>query len=295
MARALRSVLDPGHLVVVVNVGDDTERYGVRVSADPDTVLYTLAGMQGADGWGRANDTSRLMGHLSDFGIDTSFTLGDNDFALCVVRTMMLGRGDRLSQVTAHLARMLGVTDVTVIPATDDPLATFVQTVDGDWLDFQEYFVDRRHSDRVASLAYHGSTEAHPAPGVVEAIESADMVIIAPSNPPLSIWPILAIDDIRDAVARHRNSAAVSPLFGGTPLRGPADTVMRAVGLSAGSRGVLEAYDGLIDRLFIDNQDSDDTSLGPEFDVTVVPGDTNLNGQDNGATFARSMLAEMSL
>lgn len=204
----------------------------------------------------------------------------------------MLDEGIALSQITAHLSTRLGVTDVTLLPATDDPLRTFVQIPGGRWLTFQEYFVDRGHTDDVVALAYHGSAQALPAPGVIDAIDSADTVVIAPSNPPLSVWPILAIDGIHDAVARHPKRVAVSPLFGGTPLKGPADIVMRGVGLSPGTRGILEAYAGLIDYLYVDSRDRDDESLGAQFGVTVIADDTDLAGNDEGAAFARALLEE---
>lgn len=291
MARALRAALAPGLLSVIVNVGDDSERYGVHVSADPDTVLYTLANVVGPHGWGRAGDTTRAMDALGDLGMDTSFTLGDKDLALCLARTEALRRGEPLSEITSDLAGRLGVTDVDLLPATDDLLRTWVQTVDGEWLSFQEYFVDRRHADDVAALAYHGAESAHPAPGVVEAIETADTVVIAPSNPPLSIWPILAIDEIERAVASHENVVAVSPLFGGVPLKGPADRVMRGVGLSAGTRGILEAYRGLVHRLYIDTADAPDASLGAEFGVAVDAVDATLTGPDLGSSLTTAILS----
>lgn len=290
MAQALRHVLDPGRLTVVVNVGDDTERYGIHVAADPDTVLYTLAGVVGPHGWGRADDTYMTMESLAVMGFDTSFSLGDKDLAMCLARTDMLDRGIPLSQITANLARGLGMNDVTILPASDDAVRTFVQIEDGEWLDFQEYFVDRSHADPVTALAYHGAAAADPAPGVIEAIRSADTLVIAPSNPPLSIWPILAVDEIERAVREHKRCVAVSPLFSGAALKGPAVQVMAGVGLSSGTEGVLEAYRGLIDDLFVDESDSDDVSLGADFDVTIHTADTRLSGNDEGAAFAGHLL-----
>jgi LPPG:FO 2-phospho-L-lactate transferase len=290
MARALRAVLDPGHLTVVVNVGDDSERYGVHVAADPDTVLYTLADVVGPHGWGRAGDTTHVMAELEHFGVDTSFTLGDSDYALCLVRTLMMREGATLTEATRHLAQEFGVTDVTILPATDAEVRTWVRNEEGTWLAFQEYFVTRRHEDIVTELAFHGSPGATPSPGVIAAIDGADTVVIAPSNPPLSIWPILAIDAIEAAVRRHPNRVAVSPLFGGKPLKGPADGVMRSLGLSPGTRGVMEAYDGLIDRLFVDAGDAADESLGDKEGISVIAHDTRLTGPDSGAQFAGIVL-----
>jgi LPPG:FO 2-phospho-L-lactate transferase len=294
MARALHHVLDPDHLTVVVNVGDDTKRYGVHVAADPDTVMYTLAGVEGPHGWGRTDDTHKAMESLAAMGFDTSFTLGDKDLALCLARTEMLDKGISLSDAMAVLQRGLGLKDVTVLPATNDHLRTFVQVEGGEWLSFQEYFVDRGHVDAVCALAYHGATEATPAPGVVDALLSADTVVIAPSNPPLSIWPILAVDGIGEAVVRRKRRVAVSPLFSGAALKGPAAQVMAGVGLSGGTRGVLEAYRGTIDHLFIDASDTPDTVLGPEFNVEVRTGNTRLSGGDEGAAFALELLKATS-
>lgn len=290
MARALERALDPGLLRVIVNVGDDTERYGVHVSADPDTVLYTLAGVVGPHGWGRSDDSSTVMDELAGFGVDTTFRLGDRDLALCLARTSLLAGGATLSEVIRRLADALGVRDTVVMPATDDPLRTVVGTATGEWLEFQEYFVDRGHADEVAAVAYHGSVDARPAPGVVEAIDRADTVVIAPSNPPLSIWPILAVDAIGDAVRRHPRTVAVSPLFSGRPRKGPADRVMRGLGLSHGTRGVLEAYDGLLGALVVDRSDADDVAIGRELGVEILSTDTRLDGDDRGAACVRTVL-----
>jgi len=291
MARALRSILDPGFLTVVVNVGDDTERYGVHVSADPDTVLYTLADEVGPHGWGRADDTFVAMEEFERFGFDTSFRLGDKDLALCLARTTLLEDGIPLSEVTRMLSTGMGVDDLTLIPATDDVLRTWVETRDEGWIDFQEYFVTRKHADDITAIAYHGAAEAQPSPGVVDAIAECDTLVIAPSNPPLSIWPILAIDGIRDAVVTHERVVAVSPLFGGVPLKGPADRVMHGLGLPPGNAGVLEAYRGLIDTLWVDDADHADLGLGADFRVSVLATDTRLTPDDSGTRLARVVLS----
>jgi LPPG:FO 2-phospho-L-lactate transferase len=180
--------------------------------------------------------------------------------------------------------------NVTILPASDDSVRTFVQIQDGQWLEFQEYFVDRLHVDPVTALAYHGAAGANPAPGVIQAIRSADTLVIAPSNPPLSIWPILAVDEIDRAVREHHRRVAVSPLFSGAALKGPAVQVMAGVGLSNGTKGVLEAYRGLIDGLFVDESDSNDISLGADFGVTIHAANTRLSGEDEGAAFADHLL-----
>ena len=289
MALALRSVVEPGLLRVIVNVADDTERYGVHISPDPDTVLYTLSGTVGPHGWGRADDTFTVMNQMSELGIDTSFSLGDKDFALCAHRTARLRSGETLSSITADLAERFGIDDLAVLPASDDVIETWIQTSDDEWIDFQTYFVDRHHKDEVAALAYHGAAEATPAPGVLDAISDADVLVVAPSNPPLSIWPILAVDEISEAVRSHPNRIGVSPLFGGKPLKGPADAVMAAVGLAEGTEGVLEAYAGMLDRLYIDSGDALDVVLSAGSGVDIVATDTRLNGE-SGHRFAGELL-----
>jgi len=189
MARALALTLDPAHLTVVVNVGDDDRIYGVHVSADLDTVVYTLAGVEGPAGWGMAGDTFTVMQHLAARGVDTRFRLGDRDLATCLQRTAALDAGAVLSAATSAICTGLGVVP-TVLPVSNDPVRTKITTPGGERLDFQEYFAVRGHRDEVAALDYEGAAQARPAPGVREAIAAADLVVIAPSNPPLSIWPI---------------------------------------------------------------------------------------------------------
>jgi LPPG:FO 2-phospho-L-lactate transferase len=282
MAKALRAGLEPGSLTVITNVGDDTERYGVHVSADVDTVTYTLAGIEGPHGWGRAHDSFAVMEALEQLGLDVRFQLGDADLGVCLMRTQLLAAGSTLTEITRSVARRLGITDVEILPASDDPVRTWVETAGAGWIDFQTYFVDRGHRDEVISIAYHGAVEADPAPGVLDAIATADVVVVAPSNPPLSIWPILAIEEIRRAVEDHACVVGVSPLFSGKPLKGPADTVMRGVGLSEGSLGVLEAYQGLLDALVVDVDDAGDVPMGPDFGVDVLAAETRLDGPDRG-------------
>ena len=255
-------------------------------------MLYTLAGVEGEHGWGRAGDTTAVMAELAKLGVDTSFTLGDRDYAMCLVRTMALADGATLSMITQGLTGALGVHDVAVLPATDDELRTWIQTVDGQWLEFQEYFVDRRHRDPVAAIDYRGAEAASPAPGVIDAITGADTLVIAPSNPPLSIWPILAVGDIRSAVESHPATVAISPLFGGRALKGPAAEVMEGLGLPAGTAGILEAYHGLVDTLVVDAADEADTALGD--DVRIHAMNTRLDGDDQGSAVAAAVIEAMA-
>lgn len=288
MARGLAAVLARDALTVVVNVGDDAEIYGVSVAADLDTVSYTLAGVEGPDGWGRRNDTFETMAALADLGVDTAFRLGDSDLATCLARTIALRNGDSLSSFTAGLGAALGVQH-RVLPATDDTLRTRVRVADGAWLDFQDYFVLRGHRDDVLELRYDGADTARPAPGVVEAVAAADVVVIAPSNPPLSIWPILAVPGLREAVEDHHTVIAVSPLIGGRALRGPADRVMTALGLPHGNEGVLAAYQGLLSHLVVDGTDAADVDR-LSGSVEVIATDTRIAELDAASRLALEIL-----
>lgn len=285
MARGL-AALPEVELTVVVNVGDDADNHGLCVSPDLDTVVYTLAGVEGHQGWGRAGDTFALNDELGRFGVDNTFQLGDRDLALKLFRTNEMSRGAALSEVTDRVARSFEI-DARVVPATDDPMRTMVRLADG-WVGFQEYFVDRRHQDAVLELRFEGAEAARPAPGVLTSIARADRVIIGPSNPPLSIWPILAVEEIRRAIAAHPSVTAVSPLIGGKTVKGPADRVLVSLGLAPGNRGVAAAYDGLIDRLVIDQADRDDAASIDGIDVTAT--DTLITAPAAGTRLAAELV-----
>lgn len=288
LARGLDQILPGNHLTVIVNVGDDEEIYGVHVSADIDTVLYTMARREGPHGWGLAGDTFVELEHLSKVGVDTRFRMGDRDLANSLRRTTALRSGVPLSAVTAAMAADLGL-GATVLPATDDTLRTRVGTADG-WLSFQDYFVLRGHRDDVTALDFSGAEDAKPAPGIREAMAAADLVVIAPSNPPLSIWPILAVQDLRDSVAAAARVVAVSPLFGGRAVKGPADRVMASLGLPPGNAGVAAAYEGLVSDLVVDTRDAEDAALATE-ELAVHVASTWIVDAENAARFARRLVS----
>ena len=270
---------------VVVNVGDDESFYGLHVSPDIDTVMYTAAGVEGPEGWGRSGDTGVLMEHLTALGVDTRFRIGDADAALNMYRTMRLAAGDPLHEVIAALGETFGLS-ASIVPATNDSLRTQVLTDREQWLDFQEYFVLRQHRDDVLDVRFNGASTATPAPGVVSAIRSADAVIIGPSNPPLSIWPILAVKGIANAVAQSKRVIGVSPLFSGRALKGPTDRVMAGLGLASGNAGVLDAYDGILDDLVIDVGDGQDRKDLATTGVSIQIGDTRIAEPAEAARFA---------
>ncbi|MEX2323258.1 MAG: 2-phospho-L-lactate transferase [Acidimicrobiia bacterium] len=287
-ARGFAAVLGPADFTVVGNVGDDDWMYGVHVSPDLDTIVYTLAGLEGPEGWGRADDTFAVMAGLEQINVDTTFRLGDNDLAVCLARTRALDEDEPLSLISDRIGALLGVQH-QVLPATDDRLRTRIHARTGEWMSFQEYFVLRGQQDEVAEVVFDGADHAHPAPYVLDAITGADLVVIAPSNPILSIWPILAVGEIAEAVGEARRVIAVSPLFGGKALKGPADRVMKSLGLQPGTAGILEAYRGLLTDLVVDIGDAEDAGMSE--DVRIHALDTRIAEPKAAERFATEVLA----
>ncbi len=260
-ARFVRGVVDVARgadTTVIGNVGDDVEVLGLHVSPDLDSILYALAGV--ADerrGWGRGGETWRALETVGALGGEDWFSLGDTDLGLHLVRTQALRAGEPLSAVTARLAEAFGI-EARLLPATDDRLRTWLETPAGTF-PFQEWFVARGHRDEVDAVRFEGEEDAQPAPGVLEAIACADLLLLASSNPYVSLGPILAVRDLRDALARRRvPSVAVSPLIGGRAVKGPADRMLQRLAGGTSPRHVAGCYRGLIDALVVDEADSDD-------------------------------------
>jgi len=250
----LCGVMDPSAITAIVNVGDDVTFHGLHVSPDIDTVLYTLAGLVDPEhGWGIGGDTYRTQAALARLGRDTWFNLGDADLATHIHRTARLREGAPLSTVTAELRSRLGV-GPTIIPATDDALRTMIRTDEG-WLAFQEYFVRQRTRATVHEVRFDGAARA--APGCLEAIAAADAVLIAPSNPIVSIAPVLAVDGMRDAIVRSPGPViAVSPIVGGEAIKGPAAAMLASLGHEISPVGVTRIYRDLIDVMVLDERDA---------------------------------------
>ena len=277
-------------LTIIGNVGDDIEVLGLHVSPDLDTVMYTLTGRIDEErGWGVAGDTVRAMDRVDELGLAPWFRLGDADIGLHLARSEWLRSGDPLSVVTARAAAALGLTD-RLIPATDQRLRTMVTTPGGE-LDFQTYYVRRGHRDEVRAIRFEGAGSAEPAPGVVEAIERASAIIVAPSNPLISIGPILAVSGVREALrARRCTAVAVSPIVGGEALRGPAAAMMRSLGHEPSPLGVAGLYTGLIDGIVIDDVDA--AAAGPLRERGLAVHVTDTIMRDAGA---RRRLASVAL
>jgi LPPG:FO 2-phospho-L-lactate transferase len=258
LALGLAHVLRPEQLTIVVNTGDDFEHLGLRVSPDIDTVLYTLSGLANPElGWGRRDETWSFMAALEKLGGPAWFRLGDADLAMHVDRTERLRRGETLSHITDHTARRLGI-GPRIAPMSDEPVRTFVTTDEGR-LPFQTYFVGKRCAPRLLGLAFEGANDAQPAPAALDVLVSPQLagIIICPSNPWLSIDPILAIPGWRAALANRRAPAiAVSPLVGGAAIKGPTAKIMQELGLALDVATIAAHYSGLIDGLVIDTVDA---------------------------------------
>jgi LPPG:FO 2-phospho-L-lactate transferase len=255
-ARGLHGILAPGELTVIGNVGDDLEILGLHVSPDLDSLLYTLGGLiDGERGWGRADETWNALESASGWGGEDWFRLGDRDLGLHLVRSKALRHGATLSEVTAELSGRAGLT-AELVPATDDLLRTHVLTPAGRF-PFQEWFVGRGHRDDVDAVEYEGAERARSAPGVVEALAEADAILLAPSNPYLSIGPILAVREIRAAIEQRRTRCvAVSPLVGGAAVTGPAARMLTRMAGGTAPAHVASCYKGVVDVLVIDEADS---------------------------------------
>jgi LPPG:FO 2-phospho-L-lactate transferase len=288
--RGIVDVVDPATVTAIVNVGDDLEVLGLSVSPDLDSVLYALAGIADEDrGWGRADETWNALATVESVGGESWFRLGDRDLGLHVVRTQALREGASLSAVTARLAAALGV-ETTVLPATDEQLRTWLDTTKGSF-SFQEWFVARAHRDPVDRVRFEGATEARPAPGVLEALHDADLILIAPSNPFVSIGPILAVERIRYALERRRvPCVAVSPLIGGLAVRGPAGGMLQRLQGGTTAAHVASCYPGLIDLLVLDEQDAADAEAVSSAGVRPVITQTLMRD-----AAARKQLAEAAL
>jgi LPPG:FO 2-phospho-L-lactate transferase len=264
--RGVVAVVDPANVAIVGNVADDLEVLGLYVSPDLDSVLYTLAGLADEErGWGRAGETWNALTTATEVGGESWFRLGDRDLGLHLVRTQLLGEGLPLSEVTERLAHAYGLA-CALLPATDEPVRTFLQTPAGTF-PFQTWFVARGHRDEVDAVHYAGAPDARPAPGVLDALEGADVIVIAPSNPYVSIGPILAVGEIRAAIARRSVPCiAVSPLVGGRAVKGPADRMLARLAGGTTPAHVASCYQGLIDALVVDESDA----------PAELPGDVRL-------------------
>jgi LPPG:FO 2-phospho-L-lactate transferase len=294
--RGLKAAAPDADLTVVVNTGDDVTLHGLRISPDVDTVLYALSGLVDEKrGWGPRGDTFLAMDALERLGGETWFRLGDKDLATHLRRTELLNAGWLPSRITREFAQRLGIEGVNILPMTDAPVETWVQLAeDGRWVHFQEYFVHRRTDVTIRAVEVRGISAAAPAPGVLEALAAADLVVICPSNPFVSVNPILHVPGVRDAVAAARRRtvlvAAVSPIIGGSTVKGPAARMLAELGFEPSAAGVVAVYDGLLDVFLIDPQDAAQVDAIAAHGARPVIADALMNGRRGEARLARVLL-----
>jgi LPPG:FO 2-phospho-L-lactate transferase len=290
LLRALRAVTSPGEVSAVVNVGDDLRMHGLMICPDLDTITYTLAGLNNEElGWGLSGESWRVMDELAALGGEAWFRLGDRDLATHLYRSHRISEGATKSMVARELAERLGVAE-RLLPVTDDDVATVLTTDEGT-LSFQEYFVRRRHDVPVRSVEFVGAEHATASAEAMAAIDSAERIVIAPSNPILSIDPILAVPGVRHAIARRRDDVvAVSPIIGGAALKGPADRIMRELGLEVSCVGVAEHYRGLAATIVIDERDAEHVAAIASLGMRAVVTTTIMADPDNATRLAKTVL-----
>jgi len=286
----LARVIPPKEVFVIGNTGDDAEIHGLHISPDLDTVVYTLAGLANpVHGWGLRGDTFHNLAALGRLGAETWFQLGDPDSATHIFRTERLRAGAKLSDVTREIGAALGVTSA-IVPMSDDPVRTMVETATG-VLEFQDYFVRRRARDAVREVRFHGSEKAKPAAGVLDAIVQADAVVFCPSNPIISIGPILAVPGIRQALERRRGpTVAISPIVGGRALKGPAAKMMRGLKMNASALGVARFYRGLVNVFILDQEDETQAAKVKSLGMRAIVTDTIMSGLSKKKALARAVI-----
>lgn len=298
LAQGLYLTLPPDTLTVIGNTADDMVHLGLRISPDLDTVLYTLAGMANPTfGWGIAGDSTRTFELLRRYGAEDWFLLGDLDLATHIRRTTLLASGESLTAVTASLTRALGVR-AAILPMCDEPVGTIVETPDGP-LSFQDYFVRRQHQDRVLGIRFDGIAAATLPDGVAMALDAAAAIVFCPSNPFVSLGPILAVSGFRERLAAAKGPrVAVSPIIGGRALKGPADQMLAGLGHDVSTLGVARLYADLLDGLVLDEEDA---ALAPAIEAlglrtlvtrTIMGGDADRQRlAEETLAFARSFSA----
>ena len=290
LADGLYRRLAPDELSIIVNTGDDFQLYGLHISPDADTVLYTLAGLGNPEtGWGIAGDTFETLQALGRYGEETWFQLGDRDFSTHILRTQRLRAGWKLTRVLASFTDALQV-QARILPMSDDPIATVIRTAAGE-LAFQDYFVRRHHSDDVVGVTYAGMEVASLSEEAREAIGSAEAIILCPSNPVVSIGPILAVPGMRDLLRRvPAPIIAVSPLVKGQALRGPADRMLAGLGRVPSAATIAELYSDFLDGMVIDRQDSAESERITTLSIRVLATDIIMGEMDDRERLAGEVL-----
>ncbi|HEX9831026.1 MAG: 2-phospho-L-lactate transferase [Thermodesulfobacteriota bacterium] len=287
----LARVLGDEPLTVIVNTGDDIRIAGLRISPDIDTIIYWLSGVVDRErGWGLQGDTFNFLETVWRFGVQTWFRIGDRDLATHIHRTHLREQGLTPSQVTERIAKALGIVSAKILPMTDEDVETWIVTDEGE-MHFQEYLVKRKMIPQVKGVFVKGIENAEPAPGVVQAVEEARLVVICPSNPIISIGPILNVKGIRESLRRTQAKViAISPLVAGIPLKGPADRLMRGLGLEVSSTQVAKLYGDFLDEMVIDEQDSFEGDAIRSIGLKTLVVDTVMSNDEKAEKLAANVL-----
>lgn len=290
LAAGLQAALPPGNLTVVVNTADDFDLWGLHICPDLDTVTYTLAGIANPEtGWGIAGETFDTLDMLSRYGEDAWFKLGDRDLATHILRTSRLRSGESLTSVIGAISGALDI-PASILPMCDEPVSTVLDTPAGE-LEFQEYFVRRGQRDEVRGITLRGIQDARPTSPVFDALSGADAIVFCPSNPVVSIGPILAVPGMREAIAASRApKVAVSPIIGGRALKGPADRMLASLGHEVSSAGVARMYEDIVDGIVIDSVDEDEREEICELGMDVLATDAVMHGEPDRERLAREVM-----
>lgn len=293
--EGLTKVINPKDLTVIVNTGDDDDFFGLKVCPDIDTIIYTLSDNHNdKQGWGLKNETFFVSNQLQKLGNKIWFTLGDKDFATHITRTNLLQKGLSLSEVTSYLAKYFSI-PFSIIPMSNDIVKTMVTTKIG-ILSFQEYFVKRKFKDTIVSITFKGIEKAKPAPGIINAIDTADVIIFAPSNPIVSIGTILAISPIREKILKSTaKKIAISPIVGGKAIKGPAVKMLTNLKLHPNALGIAKYYKELLDVIIIDNLDANYKQQIEDYGISVVTTETIMSNLKTKIALAQTVLNKMTL
>ena len=291
--QGLVKIVPEEEVTVIVNTGDDIQLHGLHISPDLDIVTYTLAGIVDEEkGWGINRDTFHCLGMLKGYGHETWFNLGDKDFATHIYRTCLLKQGLSLSEITNRVCQALGLR-LKIIPMTNDKFETRIVT---DWgiLHFQEYLVKRHAKDNVINVLFEGLEEAKPAPGVIDSILNASLIIVSPSNPIVSIGTIISVNNVREALRKAKAKVvAITPIVGGAPVKGPADKLMRGLGLEVSAYSVARLYQDFLDVLIIDYADRNEKERIEQLGLHVVVTNTIMKTQQDKIRLAKAVLKLM--
>jgi len=288
----LTKLVKEEELSVIVNTGDDIDMFGLHISPDIDIVAYTLAGIVDEEkGWGIKDDTFQCLEMIKKLGLETWFNLGDKDFATHIFRMNLLNKGFTLSQVTDQICHALGL-KVSILPMTDDKFETWIKIEEG-LIHFEEYFVKRQAEDKVLGVEFVGAAHAKPSPKVLDSIFNAEMVVICPSNPVVSVGTILSVDGVREALRRtSAEVVGVSPIVAGAPIKGPADKLLRGLGFEVSAFSVAKLYSDFLDTFVIDIKDTEEKNQIEQLGIKVKVTDTVMKNLEDKVRLAKTVMED---